>query len=74
MSRPTASTSIDFPAPVSPVRTLRPGLEFDLDRIDDGEVLNAKEAKHLEGWNSESRRSGQLLWRAKAGTPMLPYV
>ena len=22
-------------------------LEFDLDRIDDGEVLNAKEAKHL---------------------------
>ena len=29
-------------------------LEFDLDRIDDGEVLNAKEAKHREGLLAES--------------------
>ena len=47
-SRPTASTRIDLPAPVSPVRTLRPGLELDLDAVDDGEVADAEEAQHGE--------------------------
>ena len=28
---------------------VQPGLEFDLDRIDNGEVLNAQKAKHLDG-------------------------
>ena len=45
-SRPTASTRIDLPAPVSPVRTFRPGVELDLDRFDDGQVADAEESEH----------------------------
>ena len=45
-SRPTASTRIDLPAPVSPVRTFKPGLELELETVDDGEVADAEKAKH----------------------------
>ena len=32
---------MDFPAPVSPVRTLRPGLELELEPVDDGQMADA---------------------------------
>ena len=43
-SRPTAPTRMDLPAPVSPVSTLRPRLELELEAIDDGEMADARES------------------------------
>jgi hypothetical protein len=50
-ARPPSTTSsacsrIDFPAPVSPVMTFRPGLERQLELVDDREVADAQRAQH----------------------------
>jgi hypothetical protein len=47
-SRPTASTSIDLPAPGLARQDVQARVEFDLNRVDDRQVLDAQEAKHGE--------------------------
>ena len=47
-----------MPAPVSPVRTLMPGPEFDLELVDDGEAVDAQETDH--GRRFRRSRSGAV--------------
>jgi len=45
-SSASASTTMDLPAPVSPVSTVRPGAQLELERIDDGEVTDLQMGQH----------------------------
>ena len=58
-SRPMPSTSTDLPAPVSPVSTVRPRLERQVERLDDRELADADEPDH--GRNDAGRRAGLTL-------------
>ncbi len=37
---------MDFPAPVSPVRAVKPALELEFDGLDDREVANLQVSEH----------------------------
>ena len=63
-SSPSASSRMDLPAPVSPVSTVRPGVEFDVERVDDDEVADGERAQHRrersEGTRNENGRGGRF--------------
>ena len=42
VSSSSASTMMDLPAPVSPVSTVRPAIELELDLLDDREVAHLR--------------------------------
>ena len=45
-SRPSASTMMDFPAPVSPDKRLKPSSKVKFELIDESEISNAKKTQH----------------------------
>ena len=48
----SASTTIDLPAPVSPVSTVRPWRKLELERVDDGKVPDLEVGEHVRAFSA----------------------
>ena len=54
----SASTRIDLPAPVSPVSTVKPRRELELDRVDDREIADLQVGEHRRAISASGGSAG----------------